>query len=134
MHLPSRQMGTIATEHWVDTSGDYSALPTSQQCPVIPPTALMMTHISRWEKRTFSLSFCFLCLISSFWYISKKQIFPLSASLIQNKSNELSSSYLQGQHVPHDLTTHQYQSPCPNTIARSLPPPPMSTPFRRKDG
>jgi hypothetical protein len=60
-------MGTIASNHWDETSGDNSALPTSQQCSVIPTTALMMTHINNYsEKDPFPASRVSFCLSGTF--------------------------------------------------------------------
>jgi hypothetical protein len=75
-------MGTIASEHRDDTSGKYSALPTSQQCPVIPRTALMMTHISNYEFNPYCASGAFLTLF--FANMTIIQLRRIKSSLTQS--------------------------------------------------
>jgi hypothetical protein len=129
MHLSSRQMGTNTPEHWNDTPGNYSTLPTSHQCPVIPTTAPLMMHVSHFSKKdTLSCSSCF---ILSFWHISRNEIkFPTVYSP-ESKQVQQMFPYLHSYHCT--LCPHK-QSPvlssCPSNTARSLPPQPMLMPFR----
>ena len=141
-------MGTFASKHWDDTSGDNSALPTSQKFPVIPTTALMMTHIRNNSKKypffcflCFILSFwhisrffCFSCLISSFWHISRNKYFRWLLPWFKPSPTNLSLPYLHGWHRTTWPHKPPVSSPCPSTTAQSLPPQPMSMPFRWKDG
>jgi hypothetical protein len=131
MHLPSRQMGTNTPEHWNDTPGNYSTLSTSQQCPVIPTTAPLMTHVSHFSKKD-TLSY-FLCFILSFWHISRNEIkFPTVYSSDSNQ-DQRTFPYLHSCHralCPHNQSP--VLSSCPSTTAQSLPPQPMLMPFQRR--
>ncbi len=126
-------MGTNAPEHWNDTPGNYSTLPTSQQCPVISTTAPLMTHVSHfYEKDTLS---CFLCFISSFWHISRNRIKFLTVYSPDSNQVQRTFPYLHSCHralCPHNQSP--VLSSCPSTTAWSLPPQSMSMPFQRRAG